>query len=116
MNEGAYIASAVDAAGTADAADSVGATGTAGPPDRRLAAMSGIRALLLDMDGVVVLKGAPLPGAAEAIRELSRRGTPFRVLTNSSLWSRDSLSGLLSRPESRSSPPRSSPRSPPALR
>ncbi len=100
MNEGAHIASAADAvaaAGTAGTADGVGTAGAADPPDRRRAALAGIRALLLDMDGVVVLKGAPLPGAAEAVRALSRRGTPFRVLTNSSLWSRDSLSGLLSK-------------------
>ncbi len=77
-----------DAAAAADVAD---------PPERRRAAVTGVRALLLDMDGVVVLKGAPLPGAAEAVGELARRRTPFRVLTNSSLWSRDSLSGLLSR-------------------
>ena len=86
-----------DGVGATATADAVSATGTADPPDRRRAAVSGVRALLLDMDGVVVLKGAPLPGAAEAIRALSRRGTPFRVLTNSSLWSRDSLSGLLAK-------------------
>jgi HAD superfamily hydrolase (TIGR01458 family) len=79
-----------------DTPDELHAPDAVDPPDRRRAALSGVRAMLLDMDGVVVLKGAPLPGAAEAVRALSRRGTPFRVLTNSSLWSRDSLSGLLS--------------------
>lgn len=57
--------------------------------------LSGVRALLLDMDGVLVLKGKPLPGAAEAVSTLLRRGIPFRVLTNSSLWSRDTLARRL---------------------
>ena len=54
--------------------------------------LTGVRGLLLDLDGVVVLKGAAIPGAAEAIAELDRRGIPYRIVTNTSLVSRASLS------------------------
>lgn len=57
-------------------------------PSRPLA---GVRALLLDLDGVVVLKGDAIPGAADAVRALNDRGIPFRVVTNTSLVSRSSL-------------------------
>ncbi|MGC8633187.1 MAG: HAD-IIA family hydrolase [Candidatus Limnocylindrales bacterium] len=57
--------------------------------------LHGIRGLLLDMDGVVVRKGEPLPGAAAAVAALLRQGVPFRLLTNSSLWSRQSLAHQL---------------------
>jgi HAD superfamily hydrolase (TIGR01458 family) len=53
--------------------------------------LSGVRGLLLDLDGVMLLKGALIPGAAEAIEELNRRGTPYQVVTNTSLLSRASL-------------------------
>ena len=57
--------------------------------------LAGVRALLLDMDGVVILRGQPLPGAADAVATLAARGIPFRVLTNSSLHDRQTLSRLL---------------------
>jgi HAD superfamily hydrolase (TIGR01458 family) len=57
--------------------------------------LGGIHALLLDMDGVVVRRGEPLPGAAEAVAALIRQGVPFRLLTNSSLWCRQSLAHKL---------------------
>jgi HAD superfamily hydrolase (TIGR01458 family) len=53
--------------------------------------VTGVRGLLLDLDGVVVLKGAALPGAAAAIGELDRRGIPYRIVTNTSYVSRASL-------------------------
>ena len=44
------------------------------PPTTDLrAALHGVRALLLDLDGVIVLAGKAIPGAAEAIAELERR-------------------------------------------
>jgi len=55
-------------------------------------ALRGVRGLLLDLDGVIVLAGKPIPGAAEALRELDRRGLPFRIVTNTSLVSRATLS------------------------
>jgi HAD superfamily hydrolase (TIGR01458 family) len=55
-------------------------------------ALRGVRGLLLDLDGVIVLAGKPIPGAPEALRELDRRGLPFRIVTNTSLVSRATLS------------------------
>lgn len=54
--------------------------------------MSGTRALLLDLDGVIVIAGAPVPGAAEAIATLERRAFPYRIVTNTSAVSRETLS------------------------
>ena len=51
----------------------------------------GVRGLLLDLDGVIVLKGEAVPGAPEALRELERRSIPYRIVTNTSLVSRASL-------------------------
>ena len=55
-------------------------------------AMRGVRALLLDLDGVVVVAGKAVPGSVEAIAELERRAVPYRIVTNTSLVSRASLS------------------------
>lgn len=54
-------------------------------------ALRGVRALLLDLDGVVVLKGEAVAGSVEAVNELERPGFPFRVVTNTSLVSRATL-------------------------
>ena len=55
-------------------------------------ALAGVRGFLLDLDGVVLLAGRPIEGAAEAIRTLDRRGIPYRIVTNTSLMSRRMLS------------------------
>jgi HAD superfamily hydrolase (TIGR01458 family) len=55
-------------------------------------ALRGVRALLLDLDGVIVVAGTAVPGSVGAIAELERRGTPYRIVTNTSLVSRLSLS------------------------
>jgi HAD superfamily hydrolase (TIGR01458 family) len=55
-------------------------------------ALRGIRGLLLDLDGVVVSAGQAVPGSIDAINELERRRTPYRIVTNTSLVSRHSLS------------------------
>jgi HAD superfamily hydrolase (TIGR01458 family) len=63
------------------------------PPTTDLpAAMRGVRALLLDLDGVIVLAGKAIPGAAEAVAELERRAMPYRIVTNTSAVSRETLS------------------------
>ena len=54
--------------------------------------LAGVRAFLLDLDGVIVLKGELLPGAGEALAELEARAIPYRIVTNTSLISRQSLS------------------------
>lgn len=55
-------------------------------------ALHGVRALLLDLDGVIVVAGAAVPGSVEAIAELERRGLPYRIVTNTSMISRTTLS------------------------
>ena len=64
---------------------------TTSTPAQLRTALRGVRALLLDLDGVAVLAGRAVPGAPAAFAELARRGTPYRVVTNTSLVSRTSL-------------------------
>lgn len=66
-------------------------TTSTSPSDLR-SALGGVRALLLDLDGVIVLKGELLAGAGEALAELEARSIPYRIVTNTSLISRVSLS------------------------
>ena len=54
--------------------------------------LHGVRALLLDLDGVIILKGEPVRGSVAAIRVLEERRIPYRIVTNTSLVSRASLS------------------------
>src|SRR5215218_3902462 len=44
--------------------------------------MKGLRALLLDLDGVLYVEDEPLPGARKAVRELRERGLALRFVTN----------------------------------
>ena len=53
--------------------------------------LAGARALVLDADGVLVMKGEALPGAVEALAALGARGIPFRVATNFSSAHRSTL-------------------------
>lgn len=55
-------------------------------------AMRGVRGLLLDLDGVIVASGEAVAGSVEAIAELERRAIPYRIVTNTSLVSRSTLS------------------------
>jgi HAD superfamily hydrolase (TIGR01450 family) len=55
------------------------------------AAVAGVRAFILDADGVLMYRNAPIPGSPEAIVELRRNGIPYRVLTNFSSAHRSSL-------------------------
>ena len=59
--------------------------------------LAGARALLLDMDGVLVLRGALIPDAAEALSALDGLGIPWVVATNTSLVSRTTLARELGR-------------------
>ena len=54
--------------------------------------VAGVRALLLDLDGVIVLAEKPVTGSAQAIGTLAARRIPFRIVTNTSLVSRATLS------------------------
>ncbi len=51
-----------------------------------------MRGLLLDLDGVIALAGVAIPGAPEALAELIAREIPFRIVTNTSMVSRTTLS------------------------
>jgi HAD superfamily hydrolase (TIGR01458 family) len=53
--------------------------------------LAGVRALLLDLDGVIVRAGEAVPGSVEAIRRLEADRFPYRIVTNTSLVSRVSL-------------------------
>jgi HAD superfamily hydrolase (TIGR01450 family) len=53
--------------------------------------MAGVRAFILDADGVLMYRNAPIPGSPEALVGLRRRGVPYRVLTNFSSAHRSSL-------------------------
>jgi HAD superfamily hydrolase (TIGR01450 family) len=53
--------------------------------------LRGVRAFVLDADGVLIFAGHPLPGAVEAVGRLQAAGVPYRVVTNYSSAHRDSL-------------------------
>ncbi len=61
------------------------------------AALRGVRALVLDADGVLVMRGAALPGAAEALARLDARAIPYRVATNISSLHRETLAERFAR-------------------
>ena len=61
------------------------------PDDALRAALHGVRAVILDADGVLVLKGRPIPGAEGALRRLASAGIPFRIVTNYSSSHRETL-------------------------
>jgi HAD superfamily hydrolase (TIGR01450 family) len=56
-------------------------------------AIAGVRAFILDADGVLLYRGEPLPGSVQALRTLKDRGIPYRVVTNFSGTHRETLAG-----------------------
>ncbi len=54
-------------------------------------ALLGVRAFVLDADGVLMYRGTPIEGSAGAVLELRRRGIPYRVVTNFSSAHRQTL-------------------------
>jgi len=70
------------------------------------AALQGVRGLVLDADGVLVLRAKALPGSVEAVRSLDERGIPFRVVTNFSQLHRDTLAAWFEKGGVRISPDR----------
>jgi len=61
------------------------------------AALDGVRALVLDADGVLTLAAKPLPGSVEALTMLESAGIPYRVVTNYSSAHRETLAAAFSR-------------------
>jgi HAD superfamily hydrolase (TIGR01458 family) len=55
------------------------------------AGLAGVRALLLDLDGVLALRGEPMPGAAEALDRLNQAALPYVIGTNMSIVSRATI-------------------------
>ncbi|MBI2777654.1 MAG: HAD-IIA family hydrolase [Chloroflexi bacterium] len=72
-------------------------TTRSGEGDRLASALRGVRALVLDADGVLLLAGSALPGAVEALDRLEAAGVPYRVVTNFSGAHRTSLAAAVSR-------------------
>ncbi len=64
---------------------------TASTPAALRAALADVRALVLDADGVLVMRSAAVPGAPEALARLHERGIPYRVATNLSAAHRESI-------------------------
>lgn len=60
-------------------------------------ALHGVRALVLDADGVLLYTSQPLPGSVEALARLEGAGIPYRVVTNFSLAHRETLAAGVSR-------------------
>jgi HAD superfamily hydrolase (TIGR01458 family) len=59
--------------------------------------LRGVKALLIDMDGVLVLRGNPIAGAAESLAALEARAIPYAIGTNTSFMSRATLAREMSR-------------------
>lgn len=57
--------------------------------------MSGLRAVFLDIDGVLIVAGQAVPGAATAVRALKERGLVVRFVTNNTRDSRQTLAARL---------------------
>lgn len=57
--------------------------------------MARIDAVLLDIDGVLVVSWEPLPGAIETIEWLRAREVPFRLITNTTTHTRADLARTL---------------------
>jgi HAD superfamily hydrolase (TIGR01458 family) len=57
--------------------------------------LAGVRGVLLDLDGVILLRGEPIAAAPAAMARLRASGLPYRIVTNTSLVSRRTLSGEL---------------------
>ena len=52
-------------------------------------------AILLDVDGVLHVSGTPIPGAADAVKQLRSAGHRIRFVTNSTIMSRAQLGNQL---------------------
>lgn len=62
-----------------------------------MSSFQNIDGLLIDVDGVLFIGDAPIPGAIEALHHLADRGIPHRFVTNRTTLSRRSLHEFLAR-------------------
>ncbi|MGW3497455.1 HAD-IIA family hydrolase [Streptomyces sp. NPDC001020] len=58
--------------------------------------MDSVRAVLIDIDGVLTVSWRPLPGAVEALWEIRDRGLAVVLVTNTTSRTRASIAGTLS--------------------
>ena len=61
------------------------------------ASIKNIQGFLIDLDGVFYIEDQTIPGGAETVNWLRDQGLPIRFLTNTTMYSRDSLVAKLSR-------------------
>jgi HAD superfamily hydrolase (TIGR01458 family) len=57
--------------------------------------VEGVRAVLLDIDGVLTVSWKPLPGAVDAVRRLRDAGLRLALLTNTTSRTREWIAGTL---------------------
>ncbi|MFJ4466377.1 TIGR01458 family HAD-type hydrolase [Streptomyces sp. NPDC089424] len=57
--------------------------------------MGPVRAVLIDIDGVLTVSWRPLPGAVEALRAIRDAGLPVALVTNTTSRTRASVAGTL---------------------
>ncbi len=57
--------------------------------------MESVRAVLIDIDGVLTVSWRPLPGAVEALREIRDAGLGVALVTNTTSRTRASIAGAL---------------------
>ncbi|MGI5379705.1 HAD-IIA family hydrolase [Streptomyces sp. CA-251387] len=57
--------------------------------------MGSVRAVLIDIDGVLTVSWQPLPGAVEALREIRAAGLGVALVTNTTSRKRASIAGVL---------------------
>jgi len=62
-----------------------------------LSMLGDVRALLVDLDGVLYVEEQPIPGAVEAINRLRTPSLALRFVTNTTAYSRDRTLGKLAR-------------------
>jgi HAD superfamily hydrolase (TIGR01450 family) len=75
---------------------------TAAKPGARAGAtlrsvLAGVRAFVLDADGVLLYRGAAIPGSVGALESLRERKIPYRVVTNFSLTHRSTLAATFAK-------------------
>ena len=57
--------------------------------------MDGVRAVLIDIDGVLTVSWKPLPGAVEAVKALRSADLPFALVTNTTSRTRARIAETL---------------------
>ena len=82
------------------------ASGLVSTPEQIRELLRNIDAILLDLDGVLLVRGQPVPRAAEAVARLDALGIPYRIATNTSLVGRATLAGFLAQGGIRVAPER----------